>query len=144
LCITYASEMMSHASQQSHLQKKFGFECHGVACSLSGNELRASDHRRTMLDRLYNKIAKCGSCPAVGIQKVCSALIKICNIVPLTFLQEGKKSSGTPERRRSYQLQSHFLVRHFSVLCCDIGSHPRKGLDPESLEGRKQFMWRRL
>lgn len=41
-------------------------------------------------------------------------------------------------------MRRHFLVRRFSVLYCDIGSHPRKSLDPESLEGRNHFMWRRL
>jgi hypothetical protein len=136
--------MMSRSSRQLDLQNNFGFECHCAACLLSGDELRASDDRRTTLDNLYNEIAKCGSRPAVGIRKVCSAIIETCNIVPLTFLLEGKNSSGTPERRRSYQFRSHFLVRRFSVVRCDIGSHPRKGLDPESLEGRKQFMWRRL
>ena len=70
LCIAYKSEMMSRASRKSQLQESFRFECHCAACSLSGDELRASDHRRTTLDRLYDEIAQCGSRPAVGIQKV--------------------------------------------------------------------------
>jgi len=44
LCISYTSEMKSHDSRKSKLRKNFGFECHCAACSLSGDELRASDH----------------------------------------------------------------------------------------------------
>jgi len=45
LCITYTSEMMSRASRKSQLQESFGFDCHCAACSLSGDELNASNHR---------------------------------------------------------------------------------------------------
>ena len=70
LCISYTSEMKSRDSRKLMLRKNFGFECHCAACSLSGDELRASDHRRTTLDSLYDEIGKCGSQSAVGIRKV--------------------------------------------------------------------------
>ena len=70
LCISYTSEMKSRDSRKLMLRKNFGFECHCAACSLSGDELRASDHRRTTLDSLHDEIGKCGSQSAVGIRKV--------------------------------------------------------------------------
>jgi hypothetical protein len=88
LCIAYTTELKSRANRQTELWGNFGFECHCAACSLSGDELRASDHRRTTLDNLYNEIGQCANRPAVGIQKVCSALIEACNIVSLSFLLE--------------------------------------------------------
>jgi len=70
LCIMYKSEMESRASRRSQLREHFGFDCHCATCSLSGDELSASDHRRTTLDSLYDEIGKCGSQSAVGIRKV--------------------------------------------------------------------------
>jgi SET domain len=88
LCIAYTTELKSRANRQTELWGNFGFECHCAACSLLGDELHASNHRRTTLDRLYDEIRQCANRPAVGIQKVCSALIKACNIVSLSFLLE--------------------------------------------------------
>jgi hypothetical protein len=42
---------------------------------------------------LYDEIGQCANRPAVGIQKVCSALIEACNIVPLSFFSRKIKTA---------------------------------------------------
>jgi hypothetical protein len=70
LCISYEIGWKPRANRRLELQEKFGFECHCAACSLSGDELLASDNRRMTLNRLFDEIAQCGNRPVEGVQKV--------------------------------------------------------------------------
>lgn len=70
LCISYQSEFEPRAIRRSRLQNTFRFLCQCAACTLQGDELLASDHRRMKLRSLYDEITLCGNRPAEGVKKV--------------------------------------------------------------------------
>lgn len=71
LCIWYNMGFDKRKDRVATLQRKFGFQCRCAACSLTGDELKASDDRRAALGELKDALALYGSHPAAGLKKVC-------------------------------------------------------------------------
>jgi len=74
LCICYCNEWRPRSIRQKAFKAKFGFTCTCANCSLDGESLINSDHRRTQLGFLYDEIEKCASDPVLGVKKVKLAL----------------------------------------------------------------------
>lgn len=70
LCIFYLAGFETRAVRRRKLKLTFGFDCRCEACSLSGEALKASDARRTMLAKLMEEIGNSGNRPAEGVKKV--------------------------------------------------------------------------
>ncbi|KAF7972171.1 hypothetical protein HWV62_18742 [Athelia sp. TMB] len=69
LCICYTKELQSREARRNILRSKFGFICQCAACSLSTEEVKASDNRRATLASLVDEIGECGNRPADGLKK---------------------------------------------------------------------------
>lgn len=70
LCTFYLVGFETRAARRRKLRQSWGFECHCATCSLSGDALKASDERRTMLSILMEEIGNCGNRPGEGVKKV--------------------------------------------------------------------------
>ncbi|CDO71128.1 hypothetical protein BN946_scf184844.g132 [Trametes cinnabarina] len=74
LCMNYVDVLGTRAQRMEELRTAFGFECACVACAMDGEDLAASDRRRTTVRRLFEEVALCGSEPTLGLRKVKLAL----------------------------------------------------------------------
>ncbi|PCH35097.1 hypothetical protein WOLCODRAFT_155769 [Wolfiporia cocos MD-104 SS10] len=74
LYISYCSCLADRETRQVELKNRFGFECNCTACSLSGEERKASDTRRSSVAKLHSEIGACGAQPSLGLRKVKLAL----------------------------------------------------------------------
>ena len=57
--MTYIELFATGAERRRILQDKFGFVCSCPACSATGNDLRESDERRSLLAALDSQIRDC-------------------------------------------------------------------------------------